>query len=55
MEDEDVDGQRLTQAIDQLERLARQGEVETIIRVLDEVIPSAAVRSTPPPDITSIV
>jgi len=54
-EDEEVDGQRLIQAIEQLERLAHQGEVETIIRVLDEVIPSAAVRSTPPPDITSIV
>jgi len=54
-EDEEVDGQKLTQAIEQLERLARQSEVETIIRVLDEVIPSAAVRSTPPPDITSIV
>ncbi len=54
-EDEEVDSQRLTAAIEQLERLARQGEVETIIRVLDEVIPSAAVRSTPPPDITSIV
>ena len=54
-EDEEVDGQRLTQAIEQLERLAHQGEVETIIRVLDEVIPSAAVRSTPPPDITSII
>jgi FlaA1/EpsC-like NDP-sugar epimerase len=55
IEDESVDGQRLTKAIEQLERLARQGEVETIIRVLDEVIPSAAVRSTPPPDMTSIV
>ena len=55
MEDEEVDGQQLTKAIEQLERLARQGEVETIIRVLDEVIPSAAVRSTPPPDMTSIV
>ena len=54
-EDEEVDGQRLSRAIEQLERLARQGEAETIIRVLDEVIPSAAVRSTPPPDITSIV
>lgn len=54
-EDEEVDSQRLTAAIEQLERLSRQGEVETIIRVLDEVIPSAAVRSTPPPDITSIV
>jgi FlaA1/EpsC-like NDP-sugar epimerase len=54
-EDEEVDSQRLVKAIEQLERLARQGEVETIIRVLDEVIPSAAVRSTPPPDITSII
>jgi FlaA1/EpsC-like NDP-sugar epimerase len=54
-EDEEVDSQRLTRAIEQLERLAHQGEVETILRVLDEVIPSAAVRSTPPPDITSIV
>lgn len=54
-EDEEVDNQRLAQAIEQLEHLARQGEVDTIIRVLDEVIPSAAVRSTPPPDITSIV
>jgi FlaA1/EpsC-like NDP-sugar epimerase len=54
-EDEEVDSQGLVKAIQQLERLAHQGEVETIIRVLDEVIPSAAVRSTPPPDITSIV
>ena len=45
----------LSKAIEQLEHLARQGEVDTIIRVLDEVIPSAAVRSTPPPDMTSIV
>jgi len=54
-EDEEVDSQRLSKAIEQLEHLARQGEVDTIIRLLDEVIPSAAVRSTPPPDITSIV
>ena len=54
-EDEEVNSQQLFKAVDQLEHLARQGEVETIIRVLDEVIPSAAVRSTPPPDITSII
>jgi FlaA1/EpsC-like NDP-sugar epimerase len=54
-EDEEVDSQGLSEAIEQLEHLARQGEVDTIIRVLDEVIPSAAVRSTPPPDMTSIV
>jgi len=54
-EDEEVNSQHLAKAIEQLEHLARQGEVEAIIRVLDEVIPSAAVRSTPPPDLTSIV
>jgi FlaA1/EpsC-like NDP-sugar epimerase len=54
-EDEEVDSQQLSKAIEQLEHLAHQGEVDTIIRVLDEVIPSAAVRSTPPPDMTSIV
>ena len=54
-EDEEVDNQRLFAAISQLERLAHQGEVETIIRVLDEVVPGAAVRSIPPPDITSII
>jgi hypothetical protein len=57
-----VAAQRLVAAADllhigleQLDRLARQGETETIIRVLDEVVPGAAVRSTPPPDMTSIV
>ena len=54
-EDEEVDYQQLTQVIEQLEHLSRQGEVETIIRVLDELIPNAAVRSTPPPDMTAIV
>jgi FlaA1/EpsC-like NDP-sugar epimerase len=53
--DEDVESAHLDQTIEQLEHLARQGETETIIRVLDEVIPSAAVRSSPPPDLTSIV
>ena len=54
-EDEEVNHQQLTQVIEQLEHLSRQGEVETIIRVLDELIPNAAVRSTPPPDMTAIV
>jgi len=54
-EDEEVDGGRLSQTIDELFRLAQQGESEAIINVLDEVIPSASVRSAPPPDITSII
>ena len=54
-DDEVVDSQQLKNVIEQLSLLASQGEVDTIIRVLDEVIPSAAVRSTPPPDLTSII
>jgi len=54
-EDEEVDSQQLSKAIEQLEHLASQGETETIIRLLDEIIPSAAVRSTPPPDMTSFI
>jgi FlaA1/EpsC-like NDP-sugar epimerase len=54
-EDEQVDGQRLEGAINALQHLAEQGEREAIISMLDEIIPSAAVRSTLPPDITSII
>ncbi|RME88884.1 MAG: polysaccharide biosynthesis protein [Anaerolineae bacterium] len=54
-EDEHVDGQHLMNIVDQLHRLAQQGEREAILRLLDEIVPGAAVRSTPPPDVTSIV
>ncbi len=54
-EDEEVAGDRLHLIVDELYRLAQQGEREAILNVLDEVIPSAAVRSAPPPDVTSIV
>ncbi len=54
-EDEQVDSQRLLQVIERLERLARQGESKAILRALDEAIPSAAVCTAPPPDMTSIV
>jgi FlaA1/EpsC-like NDP-sugar epimerase len=54
-DDEHVDGQRLARAVDELVHLARQSETESLLRLLDESIPSAAVRSAPPPDITSLV
>jgi FlaA1/EpsC-like NDP-sugar epimerase len=54
-DDEHVDGARLSQTVEELHRLAQQGEREAILTVLDEVLPSAAVRSTPPPDVTSVV
>ncbi len=52
--DEDVDGKSLGSAIDELARLAMQGETDAILHMLDEVIPSASVRASPPPDLTSI-
>jgi FlaA1/EpsC-like NDP-sugar epimerase len=54
-EEEHVDSDKLSRAIEQLAHLSHQSETESLIRVLDESIPSASVRSTPPPDITSVV
>ena len=36
-------------------RLAVQDETDALLRMLDEVVPGAAIRSTPPPDMTSLV
>jgi len=35
--------------------LAQESDSAAIIRLLDEYIPGAAVRSTPPPEITSVI
>ena len=54
--DEDLlNGQMLRQTVNELAFLADEGEVDAIIRVLDETIPGAAVRSVPPPDLTAVV
>ena len=53
--DEAVEGAQLNDTIDELARLARQDETETLLRALDDVVPGAAVRSAPPPDMTSLV
>jgi len=45
----------LRQTVNELAFLADEGEVDAIIRVLDETIPGAAVRSVPPPDLTAVV
>ena len=54
-EEEKVDGASLARVIEQLARLARQSETDSLIRLLDESIPSASVRSNPPQDITSVI
>jgi FlaA1/EpsC-like NDP-sugar epimerase len=54
-EDEEVDRDGLIKAIDQLERLSQAGDVEAITSLLDEIVPGASIRSTPPPDLISII
>jgi len=50
-----VGGQELRRTVNDLLYLAREGEPSEIVELLDEFIPGAAVRSAPPPDLTSIV
>lgn len=54
-EDEDVDSGQLTRTVEELSRLAVSGETSAILELLDIVIPSACVRSSPQLDMTSIV
>ncbi|MEJ2598342.1 MAG: nucleoside-diphosphate sugar epimerase/dehydratase, partial [Anaerolineales bacterium] len=54
--DEDLEGgEVLAETVNELAHMAREGDVQGIIRLLDLFIPGAAVRSAPPPDLTSIV
>ena len=56
LEDEDfLGGQELRSSVNDLVHLAREGDTASIVRILDEFIPGAVVRSTPPPDLTSII
>ncbi len=49
-----MSGDALHQAVEEIIHLARQGETNNIIQILDECIPYATVRCEPPPEITSI-
>lgn len=51
---EDLQGITLSEAVDELERLAREGASPQIAEFMDLHIPGSTVRSTPPPDINSI-
>ncbi len=44
----------LADSVDELARLADEGDANTIIKLLDELIPGAAVEATPPATLTSI-
>ncbi len=50
-----LEGEMLYQIITELVKLAREGDREKIMALLDEVIPGSAIRSTPPPELTSVV
>jgi FlaA1/EpsC-like NDP-sugar epimerase len=50
-----ISDEELNQAVEELIHLAREGYPTEIIKRLDRIIPGASVRSTPPPDLTSIV
>jgi FlaA1/EpsC-like NDP-sugar epimerase len=53
--DEVVDGAELNNLVDEMARLATQDETDALLDMLDEAVPGAAIRSTPPPDMTSLV
>ena len=49
-----LQGEALQKSIDELAHLTQDGDAPTVVRLLDELIPGSAVRSTPPPEITAI-
>lgn len=54
-EEDVLTGEALTHTVDELVHLAREGDPVSVLNVLDECIPGAAVRNTPPPDLTSVI
>lgn len=54
-EESSLNGEPLSKVLDELGHLVREGEEDTILKILDEVIPGAAMRSTPSLDFTSFV
>jgi FlaA1/EpsC-like NDP-sugar epimerase len=54
-EEELLSGKVLSQTIEKLIQLSSEGEVERVVEILDEVIPGADIRGTPPPELTSVV
>lgn len=51
---DELQGEPLRSAVNELGRLALEGDASSIVRLLDELIPGSEVRCTPPPELTSI-
>jgi len=49
-----LQGDELKSTVEELIKLSRQAEGSAIINLLDELIPGSAIRSTPPPEMTSV-
>ncbi|MBI3160777.1 MAG: polysaccharide biosynthesis protein [Chloroflexi bacterium] len=54
-EDLPLAGPALSRRVDDLLSLAQDGEVDELVRLLDETVPGARIRSAPPPDLTAVV
>lgn len=54
-EEEKVDGEALGRVIEELTQFALHSETDDLIRALNDFLPSSSIRSTPPPDMTSVV
>lgn len=54
-EESHLTGDPLQFTVAELIAFARDGDTDAILHILDECIPGAAMRSEPPPDITSVV
>jgi FlaA1/EpsC-like NDP-sugar epimerase len=50
----ELSGTSLRSSVDELIHLSRDADAQSIISLLDELIPGSAVRITPPPEMTSI-
>jgi FlaA1/EpsC-like NDP-sugar epimerase len=51
---EDLHGETLLKATNELIQLSQEGDAPAIVSLFDELIPNSAVRSSPPPEFTSI-
>jgi FlaA1/EpsC-like NDP-sugar epimerase len=51
----DIKGDQLRDMVEELVRLAREGEAQEIVTMLDKSVPCAAIRRTPPPELISFV
>jgi len=51
---QDIGGQELLNLVEELIRLSREGDQTAVITMLDEVVPCASIRSTPPLELTAI-